>query len=112
MWEMRVPNSLFLSFLFMVFLAPGIEEFIFRKLIIDRLGVYGEGASYSGFRACLCVIPRELLSVFLRVRPWRDVRISLPEDGEAPLSGILHMFLNLTGGIVGPSLLRLIDLDG
>lgn len=38
-------SNLWVVFLFMVLCAPVFEEFIFRKLLVDRVVVYGEGVA-------------------------------------------------------------------
>ncbi len=105
-------NSLFLSFLFMVILAPVIEEFIFRKLIIDRLGVYGEGASILVSALAFALFHGNFYQFFYAFGLGAMFAFLYLRTGRLRYPVILHMFINLTGGIVGPSLLRLIDLDG
>lgn len=103
--------NIWLNLVFMVILAPVIEEFIFRKLIIDRLRPFGEavcvltsallfGLFHGNFNQFFYAFGLGAIFAFLYVKTGR-LRYTI----------ILHMAINLLGGIVAPLLLKDIDLN-
>jgi len=108
--EYALENS-FLKVLVIVILAPVLEEYLFRKQLVDRLAPYGEKTAilfsgitfglfhmnlYQFFYACLL----GMLFAFVYVRT-RKLYYSIG----------LHMVINLLGSVVAPALTQGIDKD-
>lgn len=91
-----------LRVLVMVILAPLVEEFVFRRQLIDRLGKYGEGVAivFSGVTFGLfhgnlfqffyaCALGMIFAYVYIRTRKLR-------------YTVILHAVINFMGSVLGP----------
>lgn len=91
-----------LKILFMVILAPILEELVFRKSIIDRTAAYGEKTAVLFSALCFGMFHMNLYQffyafgigvifgyVYLRTR---DLRYSIG----------MHMIINFLGGVVAP----------
>lgn len=104
-------TNLFLSVLFMVILAPIVEEYIFRKLIIDRLGIYGEGAAILVSALTFALFHGNFYQFFYAFGLGAMFAFLYLRTGRLRYTVILHMAINFTGGILGPALAKSIDLD-
>lgn len=100
-----------LKILVMVILAPLLEEFIFRKQIIDRCGKYGErpailfsalafGLFHMNLFQFFYAFGLGLVFGYVYTRTWR-LRYSV----------IMHMIINFMGAVIAPFLLSLLDMD-
>lgn len=92
----------FLKVLFMVILAPVLEELIFRKCLVDRTAAYGEKTAVLFSALCFGMFHMNLYQffyafgigvifayVYLRTRNlWYTIG--------------MHMVINLLGGVVAP----------
>lgn len=108
--EIATSNSLWMNFLVMVICAPIVEEFLFRKFLIDRMKRFGErfailvsalmfglfhGNIYQfGYAFAIGVV---FAYVYCRTQ---DVKYSI----------ILHMIINFMGSILGIIVLRVSGL--
>ena len=100
-----------LKVIVIVILAPLVEEYIFRRQIIDRLGKYGEGVAivFSGVTFGLfhgnlfqffyaCGLGMLFAYVYVRTRRLR-------------YTVILHAVINFMGSVLGPWVLSQVDTD-
>ncbi|HPX70141.1 MAG TPA: type II CAAX endopeptidase family protein [Bacillota bacterium] len=103
-------NSL-LKILFLVVLAPVIEEFLFRKQIIDRCVQYGEktailfsaltfGLFHMNLYQFFYAFGLGLVFGYVYVRT-RRVRYSI----------IMHMIVNFMGSVIAPALISFVGED-
>lgn len=94
-----------------VFIAPFLEEYIFRKQLIDRCSPYGEknaillsGISFALYHANLYqffyAFALGLLFAYVYTRT-RKLRYSV----------IMHMIINFMGSVLAPFVLSMVDLD-
>lgn len=103
--------SLWAIVLYMVLCAPVMEEFIFRKLIVDRTVRYGQGVAVllSGLMFGLFhgnlnqFIYAFALGVFLA--------FLYVKTGNIKITIGLHMLINFMGGFVSSVMMRALDLD-
>lgn len=104
--------SIWMIVFYMVICAPIMEEFVFRKLIVDRTVRYGQGAAvlmsglmfglfHGNLNQFMYAFVLGMFLAFLYVKTG-DIRITIA----------LHMMINFVGGVVASGLLRMIDLDG
>ncbi len=104
-------ESVRLRVLFVVVIAPFIEEFTFRKCIIDRLHIYGQkravlisallfGLFHGNFS--------QFFYAFLLGLVFGTVYV---KTARLRYSVILHMFINAMGGILAPWLLEQVDME-
>ena len=109
--ELLTNSSTIANLIFVVILAPIVEELIFRKFIVDRMVRYGEltavlcsgllfglfhGNFYQFFYAALLGI----FFAFIYVKTGR-IRITM----------LLHAIVNFFGGVVAPAILELLGTD-
>ncbi len=102
-------SSIWLAVLFMVLLAPVIEEFIFRKLIIDRVRPYGEGACVLVSALLFGLFHGNLNQFFYAFGLGAIFAFIYVKTGRLRYTIFLHMVINLWGGIIAPLLLKGID---
>lgn len=103
--------SMWVIVLYMVICAPIMEEYVFRKLIVDRCVRYGQAAAVlmSGLMFGLFhgnlnqFIYAFVLGVFLA--------FLYVKTGNLKITIALHMMINFMGGAVSTWLMRRIDLD-
>ncbi len=111
---MRFSSTPVYNFFALCVIAPVFEELVFRKLLLDRISVYGDkiaillsgiafglfhGNFYQFFYAAL------LGTIFA----WVDLR-----SGKLTLPILLHFFINFLGSVIAPYVqkqLALVDLD-
>ena len=70
-------SNMIVTFLYMVICAPILEEYIFRKLIVDRTVKYGQGVAV---RSDVRIVPWQPESVCLRIFTGNVSGISVCED--------------------------------
>lgn len=103
--------SMWVIVLYMVICAPIMEEYIFRKLIVDRTARYGQavavltsGLMFGLFHGNLNqFVYAFVLGVFLA--------FLYVKTGNIKITIGLHMMINFMGGAVSSWLMRQIDLD-
>ncbi len=100
-----------LKVLVMVILAPVIEEYIFRKQIIDRTAKYGEklavflsaltfGLFHGNFFQLFYAFGLGLVFAYLYLR-----------TGRLRYSVLMHAIVNFMGAVVAPWIMSLVDMD-
>ena len=97
-------DSLVLQILFMVILAPLIEEFIFRKTLIDRMHPYGEKLAVVTTAAMFGLFHGNLSQMFYAFTLGLVFGYVYLRTGKLRYTVGLHMLINLLGGVVGPEL--------
>ena len=109
--QMTSDTSLWVIILYMVICAPVMEEYVFRKLIVDRAAVYGEGVAVllSGLMFGLFhgnlnqFVYAFALGVFLAYL--------YVKTGNLKITIALHMMINFVGGFISTVLLRVINIE-
>ena len=104
-------SNMFVTFLYMVICAPILEEYVFRKLIVDRTVQYGQGVAvvlsglmFGLFHGNLNQFAYAfLLGLFLA--------FLYVKTGELKVTIGLHMCINFMGAIVSVLLLKAIHLE-
>ncbi len=95
----------------MVILAPIIEEFLCRKLIIDRTRRYGEKTAVFLSALAFGLMHQNLFQFFYAFGlGWIFAYIYL-RTGHLRYSIVLHALINYMGSVVAPWILTLIDMD-
>lgn len=104
-------SNIFLIFLFTVICAPLYEEYIFRKLIVDRAVKYGKGIAvvlsgvmfglfHGNFNQFVYATVLGMFFAFIYVR-----------TGKLRYTVGLHMVMNFLGGVFGMIMLRMLKYD-
>lgn len=100
-----------LKILVMVILAPLIEEYIFRKKIIDRTRKYGEKAAVFLSAFAFGLFHMNLFQFFYAFGlGWLFAYIYM-RTGRLRYSVMLHGIVNFLGSVVAPAILSMVDLE-
>lgn len=103
--------SLIPNLIFVVIGAPLIEEFVFRKLLVDRTVRYGQGAAIllSGLMFGLYHGNiGQFIYAFALGMFWAFIYV---KTGKLRYTIFLHMFVNFMGSIVGVLALKMLKMD-
>lgn len=99
------------SFIFTVLLAPFMEEFIFRKQIIDRLGKYGEKTAILFSGITFGLFHMNLFQFFYAFGLGVIFAYVYTRTRMLRYPVIMHMIINFMGSVIAPLLLTLLDAD-
>lgn len=103
--------SLWTIAFWMVLCAPVMEEYVFRKMIVDRTVRYGEGPAvlvsglmfglfHGNLNQFVYAFALGMLLAYLYVK-----------TGNLKITIAIHMMINFMGGFVSSALTRAVDLD-
>ena len=96
--------------LVMVILAPIIEEYIFRKMLIDRMHSYGEKLAVITSALMFGLFHGNLSQFFYAFALGAVFGYIYLKTGKLRYSIGLHMFINFLGGVIGPFFLEKIGM--
>jgi len=99
-------DSLPLRILFMVILAPLIEEFIFRRFLIDRMRPYGEKLAVVTSALMFGLFHGNLSQMFYAFTLGLVFGYVYLRTGKLRYSVGLHMLINFFGGVVSVELAK------
>ena len=99
-------NALLPKVLFMVILAPVIEEYIFRKQLIDRMHIYGEKLAVFTSALMFGLFHGNLSQLFYAFALGLVFGYVYLKTGKLRYSIGLHMLINFIGSVVGPLFLE------
>ena len=102
-------DTLWLRVLVMVVLAPVIEEYIFRKQLIDRMNIYGEKLAVITSALMFGLFHGNLSQLFYAFALGLVFGYIYLKTGRLCYSVGLHMLINFLGSVLAPSLLSGID---
>lgn len=99
------------SFIFTVLLAPFMEEYLFRKQIIDRLGRYGEKTAILFSGITFGLFHMNLFQFFYAFGLGVIFAYVYTRTRMLRYPVIMHMIINFMGSIIAPALLNMLDLE-
>lgn len=108
--EIMTQNQL-LNFLFAVIIAPIMEEFVFRKTLIDHTSKYGEGIAIVFSALCFGLFHMNLYQFFYAFAIGMIFGFVYTKTKQIKYSIFMHMIINFFGGIVATAILTEIDID-
>ena len=103
-------GSLPLKLLFLVVLAPTLEELVFRKLLIDRMREYGGKAAVVTSALMFGLFHGNLSQFFYAAALGLLFGWVYLSTGKLRWTVLLHMTVNFLGSVVGPALLERANL--
>ena len=106
-----VADSVGLKTLFLVVLAPCIEEFLFRRSLIDRLSVYGEALSVVVSALAFGLFHGNLSQFFYAFFLGLLFGYVYLRSGRLRYTIALHVGINSLGSLIGPALLERANLE-
>ena len=92
-------------FVLTVIIAPVFEELIFRKLMIDRMNVYGQGVAIITSALMFGLFHGNLSQFFYAAALGLAFGYVYTKTGRLRYSIGMHMFINFWGGIVSGALM-------
>lgn len=107
--ELALENNIWVNLIFMVICAPIYEEFIFRKLVVDRAVKYGEGIAVllSGFMFGLFHGNLNQFAYAFTIGAF--FAFIYVKTGKIQYTIILHMIVNFAGGVLSTWILKATD---
>ena len=105
--DLLMNTSFVYQLLFTVILGPVVEEFIFRRCMIDRLYVYGEKRAVIVTAVLFGLFHGNISQMFYAFTLGLLFGYVYLKTGKLRYSAILHMMVNFTGGIIGPLILTI-----
>lgn len=99
------------AFIFTVLLTPFIEELIFRKQVIDRLGKYGEKTAIFFSALSFGLFHTNLFQFFYAFGLGLIFAYVYTRTRMLRYSVIMHMIINFMGSVIAPALLNMLDLE-
>ena len=91
---------MYVIFIFVVVLAPIVEELIFRKLMIDRLSIYGDRMAILFTAVAFGLIHANLYQFFYATMLGILLGFVYAKTRDVKYTIILHMIINFLGSIV------------
>ena len=103
--------DLFWVFIYTVICAPIMEEYIFRKLIVDRTVRYGQGIAVllSGFMFGL--FHGNLNQFAYAFTLGMFLAFLYVKTGKLKVTIAIHMMVNFVGGVVSSLIMQMLDLE-
>ena len=99
------------TIVFAVIIAPLLEEYIFRKQIIDRLGKYGEKTAILISALTFGLFHMNLFQFFYAFGLGLLFAYIYTRTRMLRYCVMLHMLINFQGSVLAPSILSLMDMD-
>lgn len=109
--QMTSDTSLWIIILYMVICAPIMEEYIFRKLIVDRTVRYGQGVAIVISGLMFGLFHGNLNQFVYAFTLGAFFAFLYVKTGNIKITIALHMMINFVGGFVSTILMRVVDLE-
>lgn len=103
--------SMPLVVLYMVICAPFMEEYVFRKLIVERTVKYGQGVAVVMSGLMFGLFHGNLNQFVYAFTLGCFLAFLYVKTGKLKITIALHMMINFVGGVVSLKLMDMIDLD-
>lgn len=100
-----------LTTVFAVIIAPFMEEYIFRKQLIDRLGKYGEKTAILFSALTFGLFHMNLFQFFYAFGLGMLFAYVYTRTRMLRYPVFMHMIINFMGSVIAPLLLTVLDLD-
>ncbi len=100
-----------LKIIVMVVLAPILEEFVFRKQLIDRTRQYGEKLTVFLSALTFGLLHQNLFQFFYAFGIGLIFAYVYLRTGRLRYTVLMHAIINFMGAVIAPWILSLIDLD-
>lgn len=109
--SLLVHQALLPKILVVVIVGPLIEEFVFRKQLLDRLRIYGEKTALLVSAVLFGLFHGNLSQLFYAFLLGLVFGYIYLRTGKLRYSAALHMLINLLGGVVGSVFLEHIGAE-
>lgn len=109
--EIATNTNPLVNLFYMVLCAPILEEFIFRKLIIDRTVKYGEGVAILLSGLMFGLFHGNLSQFVYAFTIGIFLAFIYAKTGKLIYAIIIHMIINFMGSIVAVYIYNLVDME-
>lgn len=109
--EIILNNSIWVNMLVVVILAPIIEEYLFRKLLLDRIHGYGEGIAIFVSGLTFGLTHGNFFQFFYAFGVGVVFAYVYLKTGMVRYTIILHMIINFMGSVAAVFMLKVTGLD-
>ena len=110
--DIATSTSLIVNFVYMVICAPIMEEFIFRKLIVDRTVRYGQGVAILISGIMFGLFHGNLNQFVYATTMGMFLAFLYVKTGNIKYTIVIHMIVNFFGSIVSVWLLEAMNYEG
>ena len=100
--SVAMESSLLSKLVFMVLLAPVLEELICRKMLIDRMAVYGEKLAVVTSALIFALFHQNLVQVIYAFGLGVVLGYIYIRTGKIALCMLLHAIINFVGSVLAP----------
>ncbi len=104
-------GNIWISAIYIVLLAPAFEEFLFRKLICDRVAKYGQGTAVVVSGLMFGLFHGNFNQFFYAFFIGCFFAMIYLKTGEIKYTIGLHMIVNFIGSVLGGLLLQNVDIE-
>lgn len=104
-------GSFLINFISMVIVAPIVEEYVFRKLIVDRTAKYGQGVAVLCSGLMFGLFHGNLNQFAYAITLGCFFAFLYLRTGNIKITMLLHAIINFMGGIVANWLMKLVRYD-
>lgn len=109
--EVASTANMGLTFLYMVLIAPVLEEFVFRKLIVDKTLKYGQGVAIVMSGVMFGLFHGNLSQFVYATTMGMFLAFLYVKTGNLKITIGLHMIVNFIGAVVSVLVLKLIGFE-
>ncbi len=106
-----IEGNMAFNAVYMILFAPVYEEFIFRKLIVDRVSRYGQGVAVVVSGLMFGLFHANLTQFVYAFVMGAFMAYIYSKTGKIHYTIILHMIVNLFGSVFSVLAIRQIDLN-
>lgn len=99
------------TMLVVVLIAPALEEYIFRKQIIDRLGRYGERTAILLSAVTFGLFHMNLFQFFYAFGLGLIFAYVYTRTQKLRYPVVMHMLINLNGSVIAPWIVNRVDME-
>lgn len=103
--------NIWMILVYMVICAPIMEEYVFRKLIVDRTVRYGQGIAVVISGLMFGLFHGNLNQFMYAFVLGMFLAFLYVKTGNIKITIVLHMLINFVGGVVSSVLMRALDLN-
>lgn len=104
-------TNIIINLVAVVLIGPVIEELIFRRLILDRIGMFGEKTAIVFSALLFALFHNNIYQFFYAFALGVMFAYIYMRTGRLRYCVSLHMVINLFGGVIAPWLVSQVDMD-
>ena len=109
--KLLTSSNIYLNFVLLVMVAPVLEELVFRKLLIDRIRIYGEATAILVSGLMFGLFHENLFQFFYAFGIGSMFAYIYMRTGRLRYTIILHAIINLFSGVFPIIIAKNIDLS-